>query len=108
MAAAGSSDNDSGQQQSLIGHTRYYTAMVLRCSHKKLFLTRDMRIGLGPAETKEGDEIVVFFGAATPFVVRRDESGQQWRLVGSAWVQGLMGGEAMEGEGKEGEWFDLI
>ncbi|KAI1616875.1 hypothetical protein EDD36DRAFT_461739 [Exophiala viscosa] len=88
---------------------RYLYAMALTCNNKSLFITRDSKIGVGPAETKEGDEIVVFYGAATPFVIRRVEPSEQWQLIGSApWVQGLMDGEAMKGELKEQEWFDLV
>ena len=107
-AAARSSDQDSYQQQRPSGDMhRYYTAMVQSCSNKSLFITRDWRFGVGPAEIEEGDEIVVFFGAARPFVVRRGEPGEQRRLVGSAWVPWMMEGEMIRGEGTERQWFDL-
>ena len=107
-AAAEIANHDPSQQQiPLSDRMRYYSAMAQFCVGKNLFIAQDGRMGVGPAETNEGDQIVVFFGAATPFVVRRDHSREQLRLVGSAWVDGLMEGEAMEGEGKEGEWFDL-
>ena len=107
-AAARSSDQDSYQQQRPSGDRhRYYTAMVQSCSNKSLFITQDWRFGVGPAEIEKGDEIVVFFGAARPFAVRRGEPGEQRWLVGSAWVPGMMEGEMIRGEGTEGQWFDL-
>lgn len=50
-AAARSSDQDSYQQQRPSGNMhRYYTAMVQSCSNKSLFITRNWRFGVGPAE----------------------------------------------------------
>src|SRR5262249_17852853 len=37
---------------------------------RRAFLTRDGRIGIGPKMMQPDDEIVVFFGARLPFVIR--------------------------------------
>ena len=103
--------------------SRYYKAMVLQCSDKSLIITQDWKIGVGPLKTQKGDSVVVLFGAARPFVIRQqkqdeqtpelqatdtDKQGEQWQLIGHGWLQGLMNGEALEGPGKEGKWFDLV
>jgi hypothetical protein len=43
-----------------------------------------------------GDLIALLFGARTPFVLRKLESGN-WRLLGECYVHGLMFGEAVRG-----------
>ena len=132
--------------------SRYYKAMVLQCSNKSLVITRDWRIGVGPLKTHKDDSVVAFFGAARPFVIRRQTAeeqrpgrtadidssqsqepeeeqlsdrernvqfpdmedlstqkrAEQWQLIGRGWLPGLMNGEALDGPGKEGEWFDLV
>ncbi|KAK4457256.1 heterokaryon incompatibility protein-domain-containing protein [Cladorrhinum samala] len=79
----------------------------------ELFTLGDGRVGLGPAAAREGDVVVVLFGAVVPFVLRagceRDkfaETGgggggppKYWRLVGECFVPELMQGEAVEKAG---------
>lgn len=55
--------------------------------------TRAGYIGLVPPNAEVGDLIVVLFGAAVPYVVRRMPTG--YLLVGDAFVHGLMYGEAL-------------
>jgi hypothetical protein len=66
--------------------SRYFDIMTRACSDKILFVTEDGSIGTGPAAMKDGEEIMVLFGAAFPFVVRKEEvpteTGERWRLVG--------------------------
>ncbi|KAK4935545.1 hypothetical protein LTR10_023408 [Elasticomyces elasticus] len=107
--AAACLDHDSDGQQLPRGDpTRYCYAMAKTCINKNFFVTKDSKIGIGPAETKQGDGIVVLYGAATPFVIRRNEPCERWHLIGSAdWVQGMMDGEVMKDDQKEEAWFDL-
>ncbi|SMR49464.1 unnamed protein product [Zymoseptoria tritici ST99CH_3D1] len=44
--------------------------------------------------TVSGDSVVLFKGASMPFVIRR--SGDQWRLIGEAYVHGIMYGAAFD------------
>jgi hypothetical protein len=49
-------------------------------------------LGMGPKEMEPGDRLVMLFGANVPFVLRPFQSGR-YKLVGEAYVSGLMHGE---------------
>lgn len=88
-----------------------------------MFATQNGRIGLGPPGLKVGDRICAFVGAETLFAVRETDPGsgpadierrsrlveppapaqadqKTFRLVGDAYVHGLMFGEAFAAEGR--------
>lgn len=77
------------------------------------FSTRDGRIGTAVSQVEEGDVICIFQGAASPFVVRYKVSAhdgrpkihldEPGRLLGPAYVHGLMDGEVFSLPRKE--WF---
>jgi len=54
----------------------------------------DNIFGSRDAQTKSGDLIAILFGCSTPIVIR--PHGEYFKVVGEAYVQGLMDGEAME------------
>ncbi|KAK3346415.1 heterokaryon incompatibility protein-domain-containing protein [Lasiosphaeria hispida] len=63
---------------------------------------RDGMGGLGPAAAREGDVVVVLFGAIVPFVLRPADGpdGRKcWKIVGECLVPGFMQGEAVEQAG---------
>jgi hypothetical protein len=62
---------------------------------RSLCLTKRNRICNAMHEIKEGDAIVAFQGANRLFVLR--PVGTRYRLIGDAFVEGLMGGQAYEG-----------
>lgn len=88
---------------------------------RTLFTTKNGYIGLGPASLKPGDAVVVFYGAETPFVLRKsvpdkgagnlsgstvdeeDCSTERWQLVGDCYLHGFMTNEILrpEFEGKD-------
>lgn len=49
----------------------YLTGLRIYANNRRVFITRDGRLGLGPAMMQPGDEIVVLFGGRLPFVARR-------------------------------------
>ena len=53
-------------------------------------------IGLAPHGTREGDLIFVVMGAEVPFILRPYDDG--YELIGEAYVQGVMTGEAIQME----------
>jgi len=59
-----------------------------------LLKTRQGFLGMGPLETEVGDAVWVLAGSKTPVVLRRGLQGR-WRLVGEAYVHGIMHGEAI-------------
>lgn len=64
-------------------------------SDQRFFITRGGRIGIGPRHLMENDPVVVFWGADMPCILR--EMGGHSRLLGAAFVHGLMQGEAFAG-----------
>ncbi|KAM0670139.1 hypothetical protein ACQRIU_000534 [Beauveria bassiana] len=76
---------------------------------RRAFRTREGHVGMGPGETEPGDVVVVLYGMTTPLVLRpveaREEDDgeeeEEWTVVGEAYCDGVMDGEALgvnEGE----------
>jgi YD repeat-containing protein len=62
-----------------------------------LFVTSTGWLGLAPHGTQEGDLIYVILGSSVPYVLRpRKDEAQAFELIGEAYVQGIMNGEALE------------
>ncbi|KAJ5420976.1 Heterokaryon incompatibility [Penicillium sp. CMV-2018d] len=51
---------------------------------------------LVPATSEVGDKVILARGGRVPLVVREDRGTGYWRLVGEAYVHGIMDGEAWE------------
>lgn len=79
---------------------------------------REWGVGLAPSGAEVGDVVCVIRGAQAPFVLRPDGRGR-YRVVGEAYVDGIMFGESLEkgreeseGDGtteeKTGEWEDIV
>ncbi|KAF4543274.1 Heterokaryon incompatibility protein [Lasiodiplodia theobromae] len=73
---------------------RYTEAMYYCFCLRRFFVTKNGYIGIGPACMQEGDKVCVLSGAIIPFIIRPD--GDQHKLVGEAYVHGIMRGEACE------------
>jgi hypothetical protein len=56
--------------------------------------TEKGRLAWTPAKSKLGDSIALFGGSRTFHVIRADGEGR-WKIIGPAYVQGLMDGEAV-------------
>jgi hypothetical protein len=52
----------------------FIIAARMYCNNRRIVVTRDGRIGIGPKAMRPGDEIAVFFGGRLPFVIRRAKS----------------------------------
>ena len=74
-------------------HHVHQDPKYLLLDYRRLCVTRTGRLGLVPNSAREGEEILVFPGAVTPFVVRR--SGNSRKLVGDCYIRGLMHGEGL-------------
>lgn len=84
-----------------------YTAALTPLLHRRLFITSEGHLGLGPAGMMSGDVIALLFGGRVPFVLRRVD-GEGWRFVGECYVDGVMQGEVLGERGVEYGWFDLV
>lgn len=69
-------------------------------NRRRLYVSQSGLVGLGPWDAVEGDVIVILLGCKFPVILREVEG--HWVLVGEAYVDGYMYGEAVVGlqEGK--------
>ena len=76
------------------GNSQYYQASIAYTApYRKFFTTMRGTIGLGPRSIRSEDSICVFGGGRVPFILRKD--GSRHRLVGEAYVHGIMDGQAI-------------
>ncbi|KAL3417252.1 Heterokaryon incompatibility protein 6, OR allele 5 [Phlyctema vagabunda] len=66
------------------------------------FITWKGHLVLGPEYAEAGDFVALIKGTQVPFILRRQSDGQ-YRLIGEAYVDGIMDGEAMENS----KWRDV-
>lgn len=59
---------------------------------RSMFVTAGGNLGIGHSTLRTKDEIWLLAGAKTPFVLRRGQHGQR-RVVGEAYIHGMMFGE---------------
>ena len=57
-------------------------------------------VGLGPQNTRVGDQVCILYGCSVPVVLRKETGLEMagkdtWRLVGEAYVHGIMDGETI-------------
>jgi hypothetical protein len=60
----------------------------------RMFSTEKHYLGMGPLSAAEGDEVWVLIWAKVPMVLRPRENGS-YRVIGEAYVHGIMHGEAV-------------
>lgn len=74
----------------------YATEASHFCFNRSFFVTSAGRMGVGPSDTRLGDIVAVLPGSGVPFVIRSREEAGGWLIVGESYVDGLMGGEAIQ------------
>ncbi|KAL7781173.1 heterokaryon incompatibility domain-containing protein [Trichoderma afarasin] len=77
---------------------RFERGAAWAAHNRRVFRTKTGYYGLAHRLIREGDVCCVFPGLRVPFVlrpVRRDGGGPAYKLVGDAYVHGVMRGEAM-------------
>jgi hypothetical protein len=83
-------------------YTEVYSCFDRTCKSRRFMTTSNGYLGWAPDniygsdedQTREGDLISIIFGCSTPLVIR--PYGKLFKVVGEAYVQGLMDGEAMK------------
>lgn len=65
-----------------------------RKKSRRLMVTSEGYIGMAPCRARPGDAVVVLFGCSIPLILRREGPREEWQLVGEAYVDGFMNGEA--------------
>lgn len=71
---------------------RLDAAIGMKMDSRRLFSTKDGRVGIGPQSLTEGDEIWVFDGEQVPFVLRERRAPAR-RFIGQTFLLGAMHGE---------------
>ena len=94
--------------QDLKVNERLYSYHLERCdaiAGKRIFFTtKKERLGTGPPSMREGDVVALLAGLNAPIVLRLGEAGVGFEVVGVAYVEGIMHGEAWTvNEGDVGE-----
>jgi prepilin-type processing-associated H-X9-DG protein len=59
------------------------------------FLTEEGYMGIGPELMESGDRVCIVFGCPYPVLLRKVENASCYRLVGDAYIYGMMQGEMM-------------
>lgn len=65
-------------------------------TNRRFFTSVGGYFGLGPSCMEQGDVCAVLFGADVPFILRPTEIGETFRLVGQAYMHGVMYGEVVK------------
>lgn len=77
--------------------TQFFLGHVFRkCEGRVLLKTSGDHVGIGPLDTREGDEICVLLGCDVPMVIRSDSNGR-YKIIGESYVSGISSNEAMLG-----------
>ena len=74
---------------------KFWLDMRLVCEGRSFLFTRKGYYVLGPCIAKPGDVCCVLFGATVPFILRKVDEAPHYKLIGEAYIYGLMRGEAV-------------
>lgn len=77
-------------------HSAQHTLAFGPSTGRVLFVTTTGFVGLAPHSVRGGDLVYIILGANIPFVLRPRPNNVDFELVGEAYVQGIMQGEAIE------------
>jgi hypothetical protein len=86
-------DNPSSADRSRGRADQFWYNLSLSCKGRCLFITKKGYYGLGPWIMKAGDECHILKGARVPFVLRKADDGLSLKVVGEAYLHGIMHGE---------------
>lgn len=65
---------------------------------RRVMATANGYLGLVPRAAQQGDQVWLFSGGRTPYILRPTDRPGQFTFVGEAYVHGIMDGEAVEGK----------
>ncbi|KAK3680251.1 hypothetical protein LTR78_000629 [Recurvomyces mirabilis] len=75
------------------GAEAYLKDLIAMLHRRKVFVTTSGQVGIGPEDMEVNDKVVVLYGSRIPFILR--PVGDEYRLVGPCYLQGIMDGEAV-------------
>ncbi|KAI0467729.1 hypothetical protein F4859DRAFT_231753 [Xylaria cf. heliscus] len=89
--------------------SRPYLTSLLRWADKRPFVTDQGFVGLGSADMASEDTIAVLDGFNACYLVRLQSlAGLDYRLIGEAYVDGIMDGEMIGSISDPRVWFHLV
>lgn len=106
-----------GERVSYSHNARRYARLVIKTMGRPdgfagrcFFLADNPRyMGIGPEKIRNGDRIVIFYGARTPFIVRPIRTHPPYfRLIGDCYIHGIMNGESIGGHPATEQEFLII
>lgn len=74
--------------------------IIYRNAERRAFITSNGYLGIGPGTLQEEDIVAIIYGTDVPLLLRPCDGGV-YKLLGEAYVDGIMDGEAMEGRKEE-------
>ncbi len=88
----GASSSSSLLEAAKTGDAVSFCCNASQCWNRRIFVTAQGYVGLGPQALRVGDSVYVLCGGYTPFILRPKED--HYQVVGAAYVDGLMQDEA--------------
>lgn len=97
-------------EASLKDQTNMFTALVVSMgiSSSTIFFTDDGLMGLAKSDIEAGDQLCALYGGSIRFILRRDDIGKHWCVVGTAFVDIKTFNNPEYWETGKEEWFSLI
>jgi hypothetical protein len=80
-----------------------YSAVI---KNRHLITTETWRLGIAGSSVEAGDLVCILHGSRTPVILRAQDDG--CRVIGQAYVEGLMRGEAVNWLQDEANIFELV
>jgi hypothetical protein len=87
-----------GWDDAVVSATQRYIAALQEVAWARVFfITKYGYIGLGPLSTFVGDDVAIFYGEKTPYILlSRSRKSATFHLIGEAYIHGLIEGEALQ------------
>ena len=85
-------------------YERFVTDVKMVCQGRTFLFTERGRYGLGPMIASPGDLCCVLFGATVPFILRKTDREGHYKLIGEAYIHGIMRGEALRLVNSDGSY----
>lgn len=81
--------------------TEFLGAMERAVTRRRLVVLKGGGVAMAHVCGRHGDAVIVGEGWRMPILLRPEEGGEKWRIVGEVFVFGYMNGEALGGNDTE-------
>jgi hypothetical protein len=90
---AGLDEDPNGVNES-VAWDAFFLHAPPRTKFRRLCVTESGALALCPRDAREGDAVGLLLGAQVPYILRK--KGEDYQLIGEAYVQDLMSGEGLQ------------